>query len=124
MKFAVFGTQSCKICEKAKQVLTRLGCEFTFTSVNRDDYDLNDDAQRETLMQAIQDFAWYDWTDTLPLVVMLNRDDAVLARWTGKDVASREKSWLVQVRLAIEGQKILEGVTVIGDEPPELPTGV
>jgi hypothetical protein len=42
----------------------------------------------------LADFAWYDWTDKPPLVVV-TEGESVLARWDGKDI---QAAWMPQVR--------------------------
>lgn len=42
----------------------------------------------------IADFAWYDWTDKMPLVVVTEHD-RVLARWDGRHIEGR---WMPEVQ--------------------------
>jgi hypothetical protein len=47
----------------------------------------------------VADFAWYDWVDKLPLVVV-TQGDRVLARWDGNKVGAR---WMPVVEEWLSG---------------------
>ena len=75
MQFQVFAKEGCELCAKAQDVLKRVGVEAVVRYV---------DGPNATV-DNLADFAWYDWTDKPPLVVVRRGDD-VVARWDGKTV--------------------------------------
>ncbi len=78
LTFQVFAKEDCSLCQKAQGVLTRLGIEPQVRYV---------EGPRAT-PENIADFAWFDWVDKMPLVVV-TQDDRVLARWDGTNVSGR-----------------------------------
>ncbi|MGQ9708224.1 MAG: glutaredoxin domain-containing protein [bacterium] len=82
MVFQIFAREGCEICTKAQQVLSRLGVQYQVRYVDGANASLDN----------LADFAFYDWTDTPPLVVV-TEGDRVLARWGGSEVADASKSW-------------------------------
>jgi len=75
LQFQVFAKEGCELCTKAQDVLKRVGVEAVVRYV---------DGPNATV-DNLADFAWYDWTDKPPLVVVRRGDD-VVARWDGKTV--------------------------------------
>lgn len=75
MQFQVFAKEGCELCAKAQDVLERAGVEPVIRYV---------DGPHATV-DNLADFAWYDWTDKPPLVVV-RRGGEVVARWDGKTV--------------------------------------
>jgi hypothetical protein len=74
LNFQVFARENCELCQKAQDVLSRAGVvpEVRYVEGNA--------ATPENLA----DFAWFDWTDTPPLVVAADIKDAWLPqvrRW-------------------------------------------
>lgn len=86
MVFQIFAREGCEICAKAQQVLSRLGVQFQVRYV---------DGPNATV-DNLADFAFYDWVDTPPLVVV-TEGDKVLARWDGNEIADTSKSWHLTV---------------------------
>lgn len=82
MEFHIFAREGCKLCAKAQQVLSRLGvpCQVRYVD--------GPNARLENLA----DFAYYDWTDTPPLVVAVD-GNRVLARWDGNAIGDETRSW-------------------------------
>ena len=64
MNFQVFARENCELCKKAQDVLSRAGV------VPEVRYVEGTAATPENLA----DFAWYDWTDTPPLVIATDGD--------------------------------------------------
>lgn len=86
MEFHIFAREGCTLCAKAQQVLARLNVPYQvryLDGVNATDENL-------------ADFAYYDWTDNLPLVVAL-KGKQVLARWDGAAVGDKTRSWQLTV---------------------------
>jgi hypothetical protein len=101
---------------------------FDYASIDPADYRMDDKEQRNKVLTALFDFSWFDGCpESLPLVVAVDEQDQVLARWTGRDVANPDQSWLVAVRLTLLGRDVEQGrvrvVEVVESEPPELPIG-
>ena len=67
MNFQVFARENCELCKKAQDVLSRAGV------VPEVRYVEGVAATPENLA----DFAWFDWTDTPPLVVATDGDKIV-----------------------------------------------
>ena len=84
MNFQVFARENCELCQKAQDVLSRAGVvpEVRYVEGNA--------ATPENLA----DFAWFDWTDTPPLVVATD-GDKIVGRWVAADI---KDAWLPQVR--------------------------
>jgi len=82
--FQVFAKENCEICEKAQQVLSRAGVVPEMRYVEG----------AAATPENLADFAWYDWTDTPPLVVA-TEGDKVLGRWVAADI---KYAWLPKVR--------------------------
>ncbi len=82
MEFQIFAREGCKLCTKAQQVLARLGLPYQVRYV---------DGPNATV-ENLADFAYYDWTDSPPLVVAIE-GGRVLARWDGEAVGDETKSW-------------------------------
>ncbi len=82
MEFHIFAREGCKLCIKAEQVLSRLGvpCQVRYVD--------GPNARAEDLAA----FAYYDWTDSPPLVVALD-GNRVLARWDGTVIGDESHSW-------------------------------
>ena len=115
MQFLIFGKRDCIVCSKAKSILTAVGVEFAFVSIDPADYaDLGD----PMLLTALSDFSWHDGDpDHLPLVVHVNDHLKMLHSWTGREIAKPGESWLAEMR------KYVEPPVVVYDEPPESPIG-
>jgi len=84
LTFQVFAKDNCALCQKAQAVLTRLGIEPVVRYVE------GPDATAEN----VADFAWFDWVDKMPLVVV-TEDDRTLQRWDGSKVEGR---WMPEVK--------------------------
>ena len=84
MNFQVFAKENCELCKKAQDVLSRAGV------VPEVRYVEGTAATPENLA----DFAWFDWTDTPPLVVA-SEGGKVLGRWVAADI---EAGWLPEIR--------------------------
>ncbi len=97
MVFQIFAREGCNICVKAQQVLSRLGVQFEVRYVD------GPNASVENLV----DFAFYDWVDTPPLVVVTD-GDKVLARWDGNEIADASKSWHLNVERWLKEQGALK----------------
>lgn len=82
MVFQIFAREGCPTCAKAQQVLARLGVQAVVRYVD------GPNATPENLA----DFAWFDWTDTPPLVVV-TEGERVLKRWDGSEIADAQVSW-------------------------------
>jgi hypothetical protein len=84
LNFQVFARENCELCQKAQDVLSRAGVvpEVRYVEGNA--------ATPENLA----DFAWFDWTDTPPLVVATDGDE-IVGRWVAADI---KDAWLPQVR--------------------------
>lgn len=84
MTFQVFAKEGCELCQKAQTVLQHAGVTPSVRYV---------DGPAAT-PENLADFAWFDWTDKPPLVVV-TEGEQVLARWDGTDI---QAAWLPQVR--------------------------
>jgi hypothetical protein len=82
--FQVFAKENCELCQKAQDVLSRAGV------VPEVRYVEGTAATPENLA----DFAWFDWTDTPPLVVATD-GDKIVGRWVAADI---KDAWLPHVR--------------------------
>jgi len=85
LNFQVFAKENCEICQKAQDVLSRAGV------VPEVRYVEGIAATPENLA----DFAWFDWTDTPPLIVAID-GDRIVGRWVGADII--KEAWLPKVR--------------------------
>jgi|UniRef100_A0A7V3PUE4 hypothetical protein len=86
VEFHIFAREGCKICTKAQQVLSRLGVPYQVRYV---------DGPTATV-ENLADFAYYDWTDSPPLVVAIDGGQ-VLARWDGETIGDEHQSWHLTV---------------------------
>ncbi len=93
MVFKIFAREGCDVCIKARDVLGRLGVPVEVCYV---------DGANATV-ENVADLAWFDWTDTPPLVVV-TEGNKVLARWTGDDIAAA-RSWHKAVERWLEAQR-------------------
>ena len=84
MTFQVFAKEECVLCRKAQGVLARLHVDTQVRYV---------DGSGAT-PENVADFAWYDWADKMPLVVV-TEGERVLQKWNGSNVEGR---WLPEVR--------------------------
>jgi len=84
LNFQVFAKENCQLCKKAQDVLSRAGV------VPEVRYVEGTAATPENLA----DFAWFDWTDSPPLIVASD-GDKVVGRWAGDDI---KDAWLPEVR--------------------------
>lgn len=84
MTFQVFARENCDLCKKAQEVLGHVGVVPEVRYVEG----------AAATPENLADFAWYDWTDTPPLVVASD-GDKVLGRWVGDDI---QAAWLPEVR--------------------------
>jgi len=84
LNFQVFAKENCELCQKAQDVLSRAGVVPVVRYVE------GDAATPENLA----DFAWYDWTDTPPLVVA-SEGEKVIGRWSAGDIKA---AWLPEVK--------------------------
>lgn len=91
MVFQIFAREGCVTCAKARQVLAYLGVEVRVRYV---------DGPAAT-PENLADLAWFDWTDTPPLVVV-TEGDKVLQRWTGDEIANATHSWYQTVKQWLE----------------------
>jgi hypothetical protein len=82
MVFQIFAREGCQVCVKAQQVLARLGVEYQVRYIDG----------ANASVENLADFAFYDWTDTPPLVVV-TEGNKVLARWDGSEIADTSQSW-------------------------------
>ncbi|OYD14965.1 hypothetical protein CH330_06985 [candidate division WOR-3 bacterium JGI_Cruoil_03_51_56] len=90
LTFRVFAKENCPVCRKAQGVLARLGVNMVVRYVEGS----------KATSDNIADFAWFDWTDKAPLIVV-TEGDRVLKRWDGTNVAGRwmpeVKEWLAKI---------------------------
>lgn len=86
MVFQIFAKENCDICIKAKKVLKNIGIEPQVRYVEGP----------EATVANIADFAWFDWTDKSPLVVV-TEGDRLLRRWTADQIAGNS-SWTKEVK--------------------------
>ncbi|MEO0069623.1 MAG: glutaredoxin domain-containing protein [candidate division WOR-3 bacterium] len=93
MTFQIFAREGCEICNKAKEVLSRLGVEVKVRYV---------DGPNATV-ENLADFAWFGWTDTPPLVVV-TEEDRVIKRWDGAEISDTNRSWHLEVKRWVESQ--------------------
>ena len=84
MTFQVFAKENCVLCAKAQAVLSRLDVSTEVRYVEG----------AAATPENIADFAWYDWADKMPLVVVTD-GRTVLRRWDGSHIEGR---WLPEVR--------------------------
>ena len=84
MVFQVFAKEGCELCQKAQDVLSRIGVDAQVRYVD------GPNATAENLA----DFAWYDWTDKPPLIVATEAG-RTLKRWDGRDL---QTAWMPEVR--------------------------
>lgn len=84
MNFQVFAKEDCELCKKAQDVLSRAGV------VPEVRYVEGTAATPENLA----DFAWYDWTDSPPLVVATDVE-TILGRLVAADIKT---AWLPEVK--------------------------
>lgn len=77
LEFQVFAKEGCELCAKAQEILRRAGVEPVVRYV---------DGPNATV-DNLADFAWYDWTDKPPLVIV-KRGEEILARWDGRTVTA------------------------------------
>jgi hypothetical protein len=84
LQFQVFAKEGCELCLKAQAILGRVGVEPVVRYID------GPSATPENMA----DFAWFDWTDKPPLVVV-TESGAALKRWDGGDV---QQAWLPEVR--------------------------
>ncbi len=82
MVFKIFAREGCTLCTKAQEILKRLGVNYELLYVD------GDKATAENLAA----FAYYDWTDTIPLIVVTH-DNKVLAKWDGNVIGDKHGSW-------------------------------
>jgi hypothetical protein len=82
--FQVFAKEGCELCQKAQDVLSKIGVEAQVRYVD------GPSATPENLA----DFAWYDWTDKPPLIVA-TQNGQTLKRWDGRDI---QTAWMPEVR--------------------------
>lgn len=68
----MFAKENCELCQKAQEVLSRIGVETDVRYVEG----------AKATPENIADFAWHDWVDKMPLVVALD-EDQVVAKWNG-----------------------------------------
>ncbi|MCL6466238.1 MAG: glutaredoxin [candidate division WOR-3 bacterium] len=94
MVFQIFAREGCVTCAKAQQVLARFGVPVEVRYVD------GPSATPENLA----DLAYFDWTDTPPLVVV-TEGDKVLQRWDGNDIADTSRSWHQTVERWLESQR-------------------
>lgn len=87
MTFQIFAKADCSLCRKAQGVLARLKVEPVVRYVDGPD----------ATSDNVADFAWFDWVDKMPLVIVVE-DDQVVARWDGTSVGSREAPWTPVVK--------------------------
>ncbi len=84
LTFQVFAKEDCIICRKAQDILTRLDVDPQIRYVEG----------TKATPENVADFAWYDWSDKMPLVVV-TEGDQVLRRWSGANIEGR---WLPEVK--------------------------
>ncbi len=88
MTFQVFAKEDCVLCHKAQAVLARLDIKPLVRYVEGS----------KATPEDIADFAWYDWSDKMPLVVV-TEGEQVLHKWNGGNVEGR---WMPEVRKWLE----------------------
>lgn len=84
MNFQVFAKEHCELCKKAQDVLSRAGVAPVVRYVEG----------TAATPENLADFAWYDWTDTPPLVVATDGNE-IVGRWVAADIKT---AWLPKVR--------------------------
>lgn len=86
MVFQVFAKENCPACTKAQKILGDLKVEMQVRYVEGS----------QATVENVADFAWYDWANQAPLVVVLD-GERVVQRWDGEEITRKGDAWTPKI---------------------------